>query len=479
MSRSYIRTTLVIALVLVQLNSYAQTGASSSVSNNAQIAADAAKTVESARAQVEKAKADNSAAQNSTSAATANQDQSAKTGDSTSISNSSAQAPSQVKNEVTIISSAPQSVEQPTTVISAAPLAPSRADEIRRARERAEVETEQGIVEKLEKDRLEDETKRRENLFGKRKKHKEDEETQIVVVPVAPPVVAPAPVAAPVVAAPVVSAPAAVVNSAPAADSAGKANVTATSQGDYSPASATATIITTSSAPSEPTTVIQAPVKSEAELRSEIESDIRAENKASLKNIVKEEEPKKNKFSVGGVLSTLSYPDAFNTNSDFGAGVSFGWQGPNRLGVEGTFMYSQHTIDDSYWLYKNVDQQNWMVAARYNVLAGSISPVVGALVSYTHREYTDMYDNGYGGSFQGPNSANSDSIDVGLILGVEFQASKNITLGVDYRYITNMTTRYSDPDVFNRSVYQSYYDDYKPLEEIDYDMVAFSVKFLF
>lgn len=463
MGRSYIKATLIAAVVLVQMTAYAQSGANSSVQNNTQVAVEPAKPT----------------GQAATNAATASQDQSAKTGDATAVS--SAQAPSSVKQEVTIVTTSAQTAEQPTTVVTAAPLAPSRAEEIRKARERAEVETEQGIVEKLEKDRLEDEQIRREQLFKARKTKKvvEEEVTPVVVAPVASPVAATTSTQ--------VSAPTAQVQANPKADSSVSSTVTATSTGDNSPATATATITSAAVAPSEPVVVIQAPQKSEAEIRQEVEAElrrsevrteVRSEVRADLKDASKKEEKSKPRVSVGGLLTTMSYPDAYNTNSDFGAGVSIGWVGANRIGVEGTFLYSQHTIDDSYSMYKEVDQQNWSVAARYSILPGAITPVVGALMSYTRRDYTDMYDWGYGAT-QGPGSASSDSLDVGLILGVEFNASKNIVLGVDYRYITNMTTRYSDPENFNRSIYDSYDRDYRPLEEIDYDMVAFSLKFLF
>ncbi|MBV2168346.1 MAG: hypothetical protein KUL82_06530, partial [Bdellovibrio sp.] len=56
--------------------------------------------------------------------------------------------------------------KQPTTVIEASPLSESRAEQIRRARQDAELQTEQRIVEKLEQSRMEDEKKRAGVLFG-------------------------------------------------------------------------------------------------------------------------------------------------------------------------------------------------------------------------------------------------------------------------------------------------------------------------
>src|SRR6185312_2601845 len=62
--------------------------------------------------------------------------------------------------------SAPSAVVQPTTVIEASPLTESGAEKLRKARQEAELYTEQNIVQKLEQSRLEDEKKRADVLFG-------------------------------------------------------------------------------------------------------------------------------------------------------------------------------------------------------------------------------------------------------------------------------------------------------------------------
>lgn len=64
---------------------------------------------------------------------------------------------------------------QPTTVISANPIRDSRADEVRRARQDSELETELKIVEKLEESRLRDERRRAKRLFGDRLNTRDDE----------------------------------------------------------------------------------------------------------------------------------------------------------------------------------------------------------------------------------------------------------------------------------------------------------------
>lgn len=403
--------------------------------------------------------------------------------ENTSTTTSEAKAengPVQARSEVVIITPV-QTVEQPTTVVSASPLAPSEADELRKARERAEIETEQKIVEKLERSRLQDEQKRLNRLF-KPLDEEQEKPAIAVITPVAP--VAPAPVAAaPVVAAPVAEAPAAATTTVvvePKQDlgdnSKGVQTITIET-GTAAQAEASAPVVAAPEAAAAAAAVVvpAVPQKSEEEIRSEVTASV----KADLAQIQEEEKKeKKSRFSVGGSLLSLDYADAYNVNSDFGAGVSVGWEGPNRLGVEAAFTYSQHTIDESYSLYKQVDQYNWSVTARYSFLPWKVTPVVGAIASYTRRDYTDMYSWGYS-SVAGRQSASSDSIDAGLLLGVDFNASKNITLGVEYRYMTNMNSKYSDPESFNRSVYDSNNKYYQTLEDIDYDMIGFNMKFLF
>ena len=86
-------------------------------------------------------------------------------------------------------SQADQAVQQqPTTLIQASPVTDSRAEQIRKARQDAELETEQKIVEKLEASRMEDEKRRAQALFGDRL------ESQQAAPVMAQPVVVQAPV---------------------------------------------------------------------------------------------------------------------------------------------------------------------------------------------------------------------------------------------------------------------------------------------
>lgn len=306
-------------------------------------------------------------------------------------------------------------VEQPPTVVTASPLTTSRAEELRKQRERMEIENEQKIVEKLEQSRMEDEQKRLQLLFGNGQQQQQEQKQEQKIEQAAPAVVAPA--------------------------------------------------------------VAPAPVKSEEELKAEIAAQVRAD----LESVKKEEESQKSKarWSVGGVLSTLDYPDAVNVGSDFGAGIVVNWMTDDHLGIEFSAVFSQATIDESFSVFKEVNQSNWSVAPKYFFFDRAFTPVVGGIVSYTHREYRKMYQWGYSVTGLG-NDATTDSLDIGLLVGVQFNANKNLSFGIDYRWLTNVETRYSEPRAFNRSIYNSQgYTGYRPLEEIDYRFINMSMSFMF
>jgi hypothetical protein len=64
-------------------------------------------------------------------------------------------------------------------------------------------------------------------------------------------------------------------------------------------------------------------------------------------------------------------------------------------------------------------------------------------------------------------------------VGVDIRLSDKVALGIDYRRMMNVEARYSDEDMFNRSIFRNYYPGYTPLEEMDYDMLNVALRFQF
>jgi hypothetical protein len=279
--------------------------------------------------------------------------------------------------------------QQPATVVEAAPVAESKAEGLRKARQDAEVQTEQKIVEKLEDSRLQEERSRADKLFG----NKLD----------AQPAAAPAPVPAPVAAAP-----------APAPAPEKPAQVTIEKVEIIQPA---------------------APVAVEkAEPAGQSKADIQDEKKD-------ESAPK---YYVSGLAGNLSY-QANNVHSNYGLGVAVGTIIDERIALELSYFYSNSNIDDIYSgaVYHKLDQNDIAVSAKYYLLKGKLKPYIGGSASYISRKYQDrLYPqySYYGSNSYGDTSETTQAVDLGVLAGVDFAINDQFMVGLGLDYNFNVMT---------------------------------------
>lgn len=335
---------------------------------------------------------------------------------------------------ININTNAQQASQQPTTVVEAAPIAESKAEGLRKARQDAEVGTEQKIVEKLEESRLQEEKARADRLFG----NKLDSQ----------PAAAPAP--APVVAAP---------PPAPAPEK--PAQVTIEKVEIVTPAPV-------------------APIAEKAEPVAESKVDVKEEK----------EEAKPAKYYVSGLAGNLSY-QASNVRSNYGLGVAVGTILDERVAIELSYFFSNHTINDiwSGAIYHKLDQSDVTASGKYYILNGKLKPYVGGSVSYINRKYEERLYPGYGygwggwGYNSGYNTINSEttqSVNMGALAGVDFAFTEQfmIGLGVDYNF--NVMTM---NNLGNTQYYYGYYGNSIPgtqqLEKINYYGIKANAKFTF
>jgi opacity protein-like surface antigen len=220
-------------------------------------------------------------------------------------------------------------VAQPITVVEAAPLTLSKAEELRKQREQAEVETEQKIVEKLEESRMEAERNRQAailgNISGEKKEEKKEE-----------------PAAAAVVVAPV-------------------------------------------AAQAAPAPVVEAPKGASMD---DVRNAVREELNAA-KPKEKAKAASQNYFS--GNVGMLDYGTA-DVETIGAAGVSFGKVYDDRWAVEIGFGAAQAYVDESAFLYRELSQFNVGVGTKFMMLTGRVRPNVGFLVNYVNREYSELRD---------------------------------------------------------------------------------------
>ncbi|OFZ29827.1 MAG: hypothetical protein A2622_11480 [Bdellovibrionales bacterium RIFCSPHIGHO2_01_FULL_40_29] len=275
--------------------------------------------------------------------------------------------------------------QQPTTFIEASPLSDSKADAIRKYRQDEEMRTESRIVEKLEQSRMEDEKKRAAVLFG------DKFETIQSGAP------AQATVQAPVQAAPVV-------------------------QQQVQPI------------------VIE---ENEELTRDAIREEVRAALEDDATAIVA---PVETRY-FSGIAGIGYYPDVKNVKGNYSLGAAFGTRFDYFM-VEGSFLMSNYGVDvnnysavgyggyyqvDSY----DVNQYQGAMTAKYQLMSGMVRPVLGGLISYSYRKYA--LTNSYMGSSE--DTGNSHAIDLGVNAGVDLEFSPKFSIGFDFKYMFNMSSR--------------------------------------
>lgn len=305
--------------------------------------------------------------------------------------------------------------KQPTTMIEASPLQESKAELLRKSRQDAEVSTEQKIVEKLELSRLEDEKRRSEALFGDKLNQQKQEQ---VAVPAVIPVVIAEPQAVQVV----------------------------------------------------------APVIKKEEAAVLDRDAVRSEVRASLAEMKEKEDSDKNKFErktyVAGLAGMGEYPDIANVRGNYSLGFAVGQRINERVQLEGSFLYSNFDVEQRdggfdwttglyYPRITGMDQYQTAVVGKYAFLDGAIRPVIGGALAYTYRTFSDKQ---FGSS---SNNAQSHSLDVGLVTGLDMAVSEAFTIGLDVRYMWNLTSRTQNSG-FQRSFSQSVYGSDTPVEQLSH-----------
>jgi hypothetical protein len=323
-----------------------------------------------------------------------------------------------------------QAQKQPTTLIEASPLVESRADKMRKTRQDAEVSTEQTIVEKLEESRLEDEKRRAEVLFGDKFNSLSNQNNAQAVAPAAAPVIQ----QAPVVPVPIV-------------------------------------------VQEQVIAVPAAPKVAEDKLDSE---SIRGELNAVLTEFKKEDVKPKPKTYFGLMTGAGDYPDAVNVKGEYSLGLSLGRKFDDHLVGEMSFLYTNFQVEqppqygngacipnylsggcDYYPRITELNQYATAGLVKYQFLSGSLRPEVGALMSYTYRTFSDK-------QFALTDAVlTSHAIDLGLMLGASIELSESFSLGLDYRYLWNITNKVSGNSLQKSSIYQNSSNS-TPIEELSY-----------
>lgn len=280
--------------------------------------------------------------------------------------------------------------KQPTTFVQASPLSESRADQMRRARQETEMQTETKIVEKLEQSRIEDEKRRAQVLFGDRL------ESQQIQPQQAPVVVAPAPV---------------------------------------------------------PVEVVQEPKENTRDIiREELKAALKDEEEApetapeqryfsALVGVAEVQDASniRGNYALGATFGTM-FDSTYAVEGSFI--YSNYTMNPVLRGLVYTGGYSYYAPD------MEVNAYSGAIALKYFFFNGMVKPVLGGLAQYTYRTYS------YEANSQDSGSTNSHAVDLGVIAGADIQFSPKFSVGVDYRHLFNVSSRRgSSAVVYNQPYY--------------------------
>jgi hypothetical protein len=318
--------------------------------------------------------------------------------------------------------------KQPVALIESTPLVESKAEQMRKSRQDAEVQTEQKIVEKLEASRLDDEKRRADVLFGNKFEQLQGASTEI---------------------------------------KAENSNVSVTTQQQAVQAPV----------------LVQAPVVEQAPLVTPVEP------KENLRDVIREELQNSMKVEVpvevapteikyfAATAGIGDYPDVRNVRGNYAFGAAFGTKYEQLL-VEGSFLLSNYTVEKIdcncpnpyYPTLVDTNQYQAAVAAKYQLMSGLVRPVVGGLVAYSYRKYdwTSAVNafpyNNYG------TSSDSHAVDLGVTAGVDLELNKKFALGFEYRYMFNLSSRVDNQSIVTGPQYGT------PIEKLSYYTMALSAK---
>jgi hypothetical protein len=331
---------------------------------------------------------------------------------------------------------APQIQEQPAAIVQDTPLKPSAADGIRRQRQDEEVATEDGIVQALEKARIEDELRRRDRFNNAISPAAEEAKPQSAVQPEPAPVAQPVPAPVPVV-------------------------------------QQVVPVYVQDVVTEEEPKPRKRPVIEEDETPA-----VRSELRASIAQMQPKTEAKQSVYFTG-LVGMGTYDNVVNVRGDLAGGFAVGVITPERLIAEGSFLAADYLLEDVFnswdpiggnYYPRMVDMRQYNVGAalKYQILPGKLKPTVGALGSYTRRNFSE----------RGYDFKTSDSVDLGLQAGVDLALTENFSIGFDFRYFTNLVYR----EVTDYSAYpQSFvYDRQRnEVEKLDYYMTMLTGKITF
>lgn len=195
--------------------------------------------------------------------------------------------------------------------------------------------------------------------------------------------------------------------------------------------------------------------------------------------IIKEKAQKRKKYYGSAVVGLAAYPEVSNVDKGYNVSVAAGYYFSDQMMLDLGFALAKSQMSVGNLLFSNqrddfeISQYQGVLGAKYqldNIFGTNFKPIAGAALSYTYRKYN--LKNGV--TTNSGNTGNSTAVDAGFDVGIDYDFSQTYTLGLDFKYMFNLTNQVSPNYATPLYGYRG-----TPLESLQYYIAGLSARMNF
>lgn len=173
--------------------------------------------------------------------------------------------------------------------------------------------------------------------------------------------------------------------------------------------------------------------------------------------------PDDKKTYILGLFGLSEFPKAANVQGQMTTGLAVGVEYKGHLLMDIGFVYAQ--FQKQYPTVANIEQYTALGQLKFQFLSDMIKPYVGGAVSYNYRTFNEIYSPQMSTTY-------SYTLDSGLSAGALVEPFEDFGIGLEYRYMWNLTHK---TDGF----YPNLYSNGQPIDELNYYVVSLVGRFTF
>ena len=149
---------------------------------------------------------------------------------------------------------------------------------------------------------------------------------------------------------------------------------------------------------------------------------------------------------ISAVIGTGAYPDVNNIQGSYSATMALGYK-LDRFMIEGGVGLTRYQMDVLNMSIQNrrdnydIDQYSAFLGAKYRILKGRVVPTVGGILAYTHRAFTLTNPFNQPVTVETIDAGTSQTTDLGLTAGIDYEFSKEFAIGLDVKYMINLANK--------------------------------------